>query len=100
MTNPTSSAAGISWNLNDLYQSISAPQLITDMERAKELAQTFAGKYRNKINVPGGSSAAFLAEAMRDLETLSELLDKPLIYAHLVHAAKTDDPKHGALMSK
>jgi oligoendopeptidase F len=27
-------------------------------------------------------------------------MDKPLIYAHLVHAAKTDEPRHGALLSK
>src|SRR5262249_53722848 len=27
-------------------------------------------------------------------------MDKPLIFAHLVHAAKTDDPRHGALLAR
>lgn len=96
----TGSASGITWNLSDLYLSVDDSQLANDTQRGKELAQAFAAKYRGKVNVPKGPSAAFLAEAMRDLESLSELLDKPLIFAHLVHAAKTDDPKHGALLSK
>src|SRR5437870_727499 len=36
---------------------------------------------------------------MIELEGLSEQMDKPLIYASLVHAAKTDDPRRGALLS-
>jgi oligoendopeptidase F len=100
MITTDSSASGITWNLSDLYLSVDDPQLSTDMQRAKELAQTFAGMYRGKINVPNGPSATLLAKAVRELESLSELLDKPLIFAHLVHAAKTDDPKHGALLSK
>jgi oligoendopeptidase F len=34
------------------------------------------------------------------METLSELMDRPLIYASLVHAAKSDDPHHGAILSR
>ncbi len=100
MTTSASSAAGIQWNLADLYSSITDAQINVDMAQAKERAQAFATRYRGKIQVPGGPSASFLAEAMQELELLSELLDKPLIYAHLVHAAKTDDARHGALLSK
>ena len=36
---------------------------------------------------------------MRELESLSELMDRSAIYASLVHAAKTDEPRHGALLA-
>lgn len=98
MATTNSSAKGISWNLNDLYASIDDPQLTKDMESALQRARTFSQKYRGKLDA--GLSAITLAEAMGELETLSELLDKPIIYAQLVHSAKTDEPRHGALLSK
>jgi oligoendopeptidase F len=100
MTTSTNTAAGIVWNLGDLYASIQDPRITQDMQQAMILAQRFAERYRGKIHVPDGPKPEFLAAAMQELETLSELMDKPLIYAHLLHAAKTDDPKHGALLSK
>jgi oligoendopeptidase F len=100
MTAPLSSAERVTWNLADLYASVSDPQIDADIRKSQEEAKAFAAKYRGKISVPGGPDAAVLAQAMQDVETLSERMDKPLIYAHLVHAAKTDEPKHGALLSK
>ncbi len=98
MATTNSSAKGINWNLGDLYASIDDPGLLRDMKSALELATAFGQKYRGKINAT--LTSATLAEAMAELESLSELLDKPIIYAQLVHAAKTDDPRHGALLSK
>src|SRR5262249_14277246 len=54
----------------------------------------------DKINVPGGPEATFLLAAVREMESLSEMMDKPLVYAHLLHAAKTDEPSHGALLAR
>lgn len=93
-----SSATGVVWNLKDLYTSISDPALQRDMEQARDRSIAFGKKYRGKI--VSCRRAEELAEALEELESLSELLDKPMIYAHLVHAAKTDDPRHGALLSK
>ena len=98
MPTSTSSAAGVSWNLGDLYGSIDDPQLQQDMETANQRAEAFAQKYRGKINA--ALSEHTLTEAMNELESLYELLDKPIIYAQLVHAARSDDPRHGALLSK
>jgi oligoendopeptidase F len=100
MTAPLSSAERVTWNLGELYASVHDPQIDIDIKQAQERAKAFAALYRGKIHLPVGPDAAFLAGAMTELESLSEQMDKPLIYAHLVHAAKTDDPKHGALLSK
>ena len=37
---------------------------------------------------------------MREFESLSEQMDKPVIYAMLVHSAQTEEPRHGALLSR
>lgn len=98
MATTNSSAKGIQWNLGDLYTGIDDPALVRDMESALVQAKAFGQRYRGKINAT--LTSTMLAEAMAELESLSELLDKPIIYAQLVHAAKTDDPRHGALLSK
>jgi oligoendopeptidase F len=50
--------------------------------------------------VSGGPSAELLLAALTELEGLSEQMDKPAVYAQLLHAAKTDDPRHGALLMR
>src|SRR5207237_5166301 len=55
---------------------------------------------RDRINVAGGPSAELLLAAVKELESVFEQMDKPAVYASLVHAAKTDDPRHGALLSR
>jgi oligoendopeptidase F len=97
---PSSSADGVVWNLNDLYTGMDDLNVTRDLDSALKSAQEFESAYRGKIHVEGGPPAAMLLEALTELETLSELMDKPAVYAQLLHAAKTDDPKHGALVSK
>jgi oligoendopeptidase F len=96
----TSSADGVQWNLGDLYKSVDDPLITKDLESALARAKAFEAAYRGRINVQAGPEAAFLHTALKELESLSELMDKPIIYASLVHAAKTDDPRHGALLSR
>jgi oligoendopeptidase F len=62
------------------------------LDDALRRAQAFESAYRGKINVPGGPAAGVLLAALTDLEELYEQMDRPSIYASLVHAAKTDDP--------
>lgn len=94
----TSSADGVSWKLGDLYQSVDDAQITKDLEAALARAAKFEQTYRGKI--AAGPSPELLLEAVREIEGLSELMDKPAVYASLVHAAKTDDPKHGALVAR
>ncbi|MBY0526941.1 MAG: M3 family oligoendopeptidase [Gemmataceae bacterium] len=97
---PSSSADQVAWDLNDLYRAVDDPRINADLTEALHRAQAFEASYRGKIDTPTGPSAEVLHDALRELESLSEQMDKPAVYASLVHAAKTDDPKHGALVSR
>jgi oligoendopeptidase F len=97
---PSSSADSVVWNLNDLYSGVDDPRIGKDLDAAFTRAQIFEAEYRGKINVQPGPAPELLHLALVELEALSEQMDKPAVYAQLVHAAKTDAPKHGALLSK
>jgi oligoendopeptidase F len=97
---PAGSAAGISWNLQDLYSGVEDPRISEDLRRSLERAQAFEATYRGKIETLGPTGAETLRAALSELEILSEQMDKPAVYASLVHAAKTDEPRHGALLSR
>jgi oligoendopeptidase F len=93
-----SSADGVAWDLSDLYDGVDDPAITTDINEARARAREFESAYRGRIEP--GPSAELLHAAVTELESLSELMDKPVIYASLVHAAKTDVPAHGALLAR
>jgi oligoendopeptidase F len=95
-----SSADGVSWDLTDLYRGVDDPQIGHDLEEALRRAERFEKTYRGKIDVEGGPEPALLLAAVRELESLLEPMDRPGVYASLVHAARTDDPRHGALLAR
>src|SRR5262245_22273216 len=97
---PASSAEGVRWNLGDLYAGGDDPQLTRDLDTALRRAEAFEKAYRGQILTEKGPPAEVLLAAVTELESLYEQMDRPAIYAQLVHAAKTDDPRHGALLTK
>lgn len=97
---PSSTAHGVAWDLSDLYQGPDDPGIESDLEEALRRARAFESAYRGKIDVPKGPPPATLLEALNDLESLSEQMDRPSLFAGLRHAAKSDDPARGALLSK
>jgi oligoendopeptidase F len=97
---PTSSADGITWDLSDLYAGVDDPRLTHDLDEALRRAQAFEAAYRGRILTEGGPAPELLRAALDELEGLSEQMDRPAVYASLLHAAKTDDPRHGALLSR
>ena len=97
---PASSADRVAWDLRDLYAGVDDPAIGRDLDTALKRGQAFEARYRGQIDVPGGPAAETLLAAVRELEELSEQMDRPIIYASLVHAAKTDDPRHGALLAR
>ena len=96
----TNSAAGVAWNLGDLYAGLDDPALDRDLHAALERAQAFEQTYRGRIATLAPAGAELLLTAVRELESLFEQMDRPAVYASLVHAAKTDAPRHGALLAK
>lgn len=97
---PTSSADGISWDLNDLYKGPDDPRIAEDLQSALRRAKAFEAQFRGKVDVAGGPEASVLLAAVVELESLSEQMDRAGVYAGLLHAAKTDDPKRGALLAR
>jgi oligoendopeptidase F len=95
-----SSADSVAWDLSDLYAGVNDPRLGADLDAALDRAKAFEARYRGRIDVPGGPAADFLLEAVRELEGLAEQMDRPAVFAHLLHAARTDDPRHGALLAR
>jgi oligoendopeptidase F len=99
-SHPSSSADAVVWNLHELYAGADDPKIGSDLESAMQRAEAFESAFRGKIQSDGGPAAELLHSALIELESLSEQMDKPAIYAQLLHAAKTDDPKHGALVAR
>src|SRR5688572_9600503 len=97
---PTSSAQGVSWRLDDLYQSIDDPKIERDLALALSQGRAFEKTCRGKVAALPSKDAQALREAIALLEELYELMDMPAVHASLVHAARTDDPRHGALLSR
>ena len=99
-TAPTNSAAGINWDLRDLYATIEDSAIDRDLSLALQRAQTFEKTYRGKI--------AALQPAQMDLLTHGGRragdpvrADGPAAHLRrLLHAASTDEPRHGALLPR
>ena len=95
MTEPKSSAHGITWNFEGLYNSLDDPKLKADLEAVVKGAEEFAGKYRELIGPE--LEPARLKGALDELEALVRGMRKPYYYAHLRFAQCTTDKKVGAV---
>src|SRR4051812_10555862 len=89
---PDSSAKGVAWDLADLYVAVDDPKIDADLEAAHARARAFETRYRGKIAVPGGPPAKELHAALVELEELSEQMDRPMVYASLLHASSSLEP--------
>ncbi len=96
----TTSAAGIAWDLSDLYLSYDDPLLMADIERVSAEVAAFAAEYRGTINVPGGPEAAHLLSGLQRLEALYDAMARPAVYANLLFSADTSRPEHRNLQQQ
>ncbi len=92
-TEPKSTAHGVVWDLSALFSGLEDPKIAQTWEIANKRADAFAQKYRGSV---ASLSASELAEAIAELESLSNEAAKPSVYAGLRFAADTSDPKLGA----
>lgn len=93
----SNSAAGIKWDLSALFESPTDPKIAKTWETAQANADKFAVDYRGKV---AGLDAEGLAQALRDLEAITNEASKPITYANLLFAGNTADPKLGAFLQK
>jgi oligoendopeptidase F len=90
-------AAGIRWDLSDLYAGPDDPALERDLAAALAAAQAFAERFRGRVSE---LDAAGLAAALDELEHLEEPAQRAASYAQLLFAADTATPRHGALLQR
>jgi oligoendopeptidase F len=96
----TSSAAGVVWDLSDLFAAYDDPRIEATQRSVEELAGAFAQRYRGTINVPGGPPALRLLEALRALEALEEAMGHVATYASLLYASDSLRPEHQNLQQR
>jgi oligoendopeptidase F len=93
-------AAGVTWDLMDLYAGPDDPRIGQDLDNAMRAARRFAETYRGTINVVGGPPPARVIEALAAMEAILEQAGKACVYAELLHAADVTPAAHGALVAR
>jgi len=94
----SASAEGIGdmpeWNLGDLYPGPDSSELITGLEQADARSASFQKTYQGKLDEMACSEAggAALAQSLRELEDLQDLIGRIASYAGLLYAGNTADP--------
>ncbi|MEA2196783.1 MAG: oligoendopeptidase [Solirubrobacteraceae bacterium] len=85
------------WDLDDLVEGEGEAGVERQLDRATELADQFAAAYAGRVAELDSSE---LAEAMRRLETVYDLVGRAGSYAGLRFATDTADPERGALLQR
>jgi oligoendopeptidase F len=82
------------WNLADLYSSISAPEIVRDLDKLEADCIAFESAYKGKLaeSVARTDGGAWLAEAVKAYEAIDDLAGRLVSFAGLVHAGDTVDP--------
>jgi oligoendopeptidase F len=75
------------WNLGDLYAGPGDAHLAADIGKAEALAHDFGTRYRGKLEV--ATDGAWLVQAVRDYEALSDLLGRIGSFAQLYYVGNT-----------
>jgi len=88
-------AEGITWNLADLYPSVS--EMERDLDKAAGEAKRIEKTYRGRVRELEPEE---LAEAVKRFETLGDRLNRAFSYVFLNWCTDTSDPDRGALMQK
>jgi oligoendopeptidase F len=89
MPSTPSSAAGIVWNLSDLYASVDDPKIDADLQDCAARCAAFSDAYRPLFTSPGTLKATALKQALEDYERIAELMSRLGSYAGLLTAADT-----------
>lgn len=71
------------WNLKDFYKDIKSPHITQDIQQAESFTKEFIRNYTGKVEK---LSVAEFRQAVKEYETLSDLLGKLGSYASLVYA--------------
>ena len=85
------------WDLDPLVEGEGAAGVERMLVEANERASTFAETYAGRVDQV---DAGALAEAMRELAAISDLLGRAASFASLRFSTDTADPERGALLAR
>ncbi len=91
--------ADVHWNLGDLYSGMDDPRIEAALLDGTARADAFQTHYRGKIDTPD-LTAATLANAIQDYESLWMEAGKPISYAVFCLKKNNGDPARGAFLQK
>ena len=93
----TSSAAGVAWNLNDLYLGVDDPQIQRDLDKLSLLCTVFESKNRPLFTNEGALAAIALRVAIEEYEQIAQMMSRLGAFAGLLTAANTADDSYRRL---
>ena len=88
------SAAGIRWNLSDLYAAHDDPNIEATLADCRARAENFAERFRPLMQSSESACAETILQALKELETIYEALGRVGSYASLLYAADTASPAY------
>src|SRR6185369_17143384 len=77
------------WNLKDLYDGHNSPQIVKDINTAVTLAHRFTKNYAGRVDQLDPAAFTF---AVKEYETLGDLLGKLASYSQLLYQADMSKP--------
>jgi oligoendopeptidase F len=89
MSTASASAAGVAWNLADLYSGATDPAIDRDLAAIDSGCTVFSATYRGLFETSAELRAETLLAALKEIERLSELMGKLGSYCGLTTAADT-----------
>src|SRR4051794_31089900 len=87
----------VAWDLEPLVEGEGEAGVDRMLAEADERAAAFAQRYAGRIKDLDGAE---LADAMHELDVISDLVGRAANYAHLRFSVDTDDPANGALVAR
>jgi oligoendopeptidase F len=87
----------VAWDLEPLVEGEGEAGVDRMLAEADERAAAFAQRYAGRIKDLEGAE---LADAMHELDVISDLVGRAANYAHLRFSVDTDDPANGALVAR
>ena len=88
------SAAGIQWDLSDLFAAHDDRQIEATLIHCRTGAEKFAERFREALENPVTLTATTLREALEELARIYEALGRVGSYAGLLYAADTAKPEY------
>ena len=93
MSDQTAAAAGVRWDLSDLFASHDDPAIQDTFATCRARAERFGERYRGTIRVPGGPAPDHLLGAILEIERIQADLERVGAFAGLLYASDTSRPE-------